>query len=342
MENHRPRYLMACCAIPERRTSEWAKPNRAGSNSDGWVVDLALRELRVRGVPVAIGGRAFEIVELLARSAGKLVTKDDLMKTIWPGAVVEDNTIQVHISAIRRALGPDRGTLKTFSGRGYRLQGNWTVREKDMPRRPDTPRPAQRGRPSFFFQCAHCGVGSGGPRNHRAASVQPGVCISRGDADGTGRDWENRAVGGGDPPDIPDIRGRCLVRRACFVVGSRTSAHGGRRRARSAIGREERPRRLWSRRRSATKRCCWSSIIASIWSTLRRILSRCSCALAHAAQSFRRAARFSASMESASTAFRPSRCRPKTRRTGFHPAPQCGRTLCRKGKSSGLGLLTAY
>lgn len=61
--------------------------------SDGWVVDLALRELRMRGVPVTIGSRAFEIVELLARSAGKLVTKDELMKKVWPGAVVEDNTI---------------------------------------------------------------------------------------------------------------------------------------------------------------------------------------------------------------------------------------------------------
>ena len=88
---------------------------------------------------------AFEIVELLARSAGKLVTKDHLMKTVWPGAVVEDNTIQVHISAIRRALGSDRGMLKTLSGRGYRLQGSWTIREKDNPTRTDTPRPRSEG-----------------------------------------------------------------------------------------------------------------------------------------------------------------------------------------------------
>ncbi len=113
--------------------------------SDGWVVDLALRELRVGGVPVAIGSRPLEIVELLARSAGKLVTKDHLMKTVWPGAVVEDNTIQVHISAIRRALGSDRGMLKTLSGRGYRLQGSWTIREKDNPTRTDTPRPRSEG-----------------------------------------------------------------------------------------------------------------------------------------------------------------------------------------------------
>jgi non-specific serine/threonine protein kinase len=113
--------------------------------SDGWEVDLALRELRARGVPVPIGSRAFEIIELLASSAGKLVTKDDLMKKIWPGAVVEDNTIQVHISAIRRALGSDRGMLKTLSGRGYRLLGSWTIREKETQTRPDAPRPRNEG-----------------------------------------------------------------------------------------------------------------------------------------------------------------------------------------------------
>jgi non-specific serine/threonine protein kinase len=115
------------------------------SESDGWEVDLALRELRVRGVPVTIGSRPFEIIELLARSAGELVTKDDLMKRVWPGAVVEDNTIQVHISAIRKALGSDRNILKTLSGRGYRLMGSWTIREKDTSTRGDASGPRREG-----------------------------------------------------------------------------------------------------------------------------------------------------------------------------------------------------
>ena len=42
-------------------------------------IDLARRELRVLGSPVPIGGRAFEIIEVLAQSAGELVTKDELM-----------------------------------------------------------------------------------------------------------------------------------------------------------------------------------------------------------------------------------------------------------------------
>src|SRR6267378_2834771 len=97
---------------------------------DEWEVDLARRELRARGVPVPIGGRAFEIIEVLVQSAGELVTKSDLSARVWPGAIVEDNTLQFHISAIRKALGSDRGILKTASGRGYRLLGAWTSRQE--------------------------------------------------------------------------------------------------------------------------------------------------------------------------------------------------------------------
>jgi predicted ATPase/DNA-binding winged helix-turn-helix (wHTH) protein len=98
---------------------------------DEWEVDLARRELRARGVPVPIGGRAFEIIAVLVQSAGELVTKNDLSARVWPGATVEDNTLQFHISAIRKALGSDRGILKTASGRGYRLLGAWTSRQED-------------------------------------------------------------------------------------------------------------------------------------------------------------------------------------------------------------------
>jgi non-specific serine/threonine protein kinase len=106
-------------------------------------VDLSRRELRARGVTVPIGNRAFEIIEALVSSAGELVTKDDLMNRVWPGAIVEDNTIQVHISAIRRALGSDRGMLKTVAGRGYRLLGDWTMRQQSTPKTPHVPRPVQ-------------------------------------------------------------------------------------------------------------------------------------------------------------------------------------------------------
>jgi predicted ATPase/DNA-binding winged helix-turn-helix (wHTH) protein len=113
--------------------SDWERELRLPKDAqlqyafDGWEIDLARRELRSRGVPVPLGGRAFEIIEVLVRSAGELVNKSELMSRVWPGATVEDNALQFHISAIRKALGPDRGILKTVSGRGYRLLGAWTI-----------------------------------------------------------------------------------------------------------------------------------------------------------------------------------------------------------------------
>ncbi len=96
-----------------------------------WEIDLGRRELRSRGIPVPLGGRAFEIVTVLVQSATELVTKDHMMERVWPGAVVGEGTLHVHISAVRKALGPDRAMLKTVSGRGYRLLGSWTPQQRE-------------------------------------------------------------------------------------------------------------------------------------------------------------------------------------------------------------------
>jgi predicted ATPase/DNA-binding winged helix-turn-helix (wHTH) protein len=87
-----------------------------------------------------LSGRAFEVFAVLASAGGELIRKDDLMSRVWPGAIVEENTLQAHISAIRKVLGRDRDLLKTVSGRGYRLVGAWISRE-DKP----VAEPAHRG-----------------------------------------------------------------------------------------------------------------------------------------------------------------------------------------------------
>jgi len=97
---------------------------------DQWEIDLGRRELRSGGIPVPLGGRAFEVITVLVQSASEFVTKDHLMERVWPGATVGEGTIHVHISAVRKALGPDRGLLKTVSGRGYRLLGSWPPQQR--------------------------------------------------------------------------------------------------------------------------------------------------------------------------------------------------------------------
>src|SRR6185437_3095080 len=76
------------------------------------------------GAPVPLRSRGSDILCVLAASPGKLVTKEDLMDQVWPGLNVGENTIQVHVSALRKALGEDTGGQRfivTVPGRGYRF-----------------------------------------------------------------------------------------------------------------------------------------------------------------------------------------------------------------------------
>jgi predicted ATPase/DNA-binding winged helix-turn-helix (wHTH) protein len=95
----------------------------------GWEIDLTRREMRLRGAHVPLGGRAFDIIALLAGAAGQLVTKEELLTRIWSGVYVEEIALRVHIAAIRKAFGEDRGMLETAVGRGYRLLGSWEAHE---------------------------------------------------------------------------------------------------------------------------------------------------------------------------------------------------------------------
>jgi len=70
-------------------------PSQAGRTFSfkSWLIDCQRRELRYDSVAVPIGSRAFEILERLASSAGHLVTKDDLIGSVWSGLSVEENTL---------------------------------------------------------------------------------------------------------------------------------------------------------------------------------------------------------------------------------------------------------
>ncbi len=84
-------------------------------------ISLARREIHQGAVLIKVGSRAFDILEVLLAANGQLVSKDELLARVWPGSVVEENNLQVHISALRKALGEARERIRTVPGRGYRL-----------------------------------------------------------------------------------------------------------------------------------------------------------------------------------------------------------------------------
>ncbi|MGH7684018.1 MAG: winged helix-turn-helix domain-containing protein, partial [Vulcanimicrobiaceae bacterium] len=56
------------------------------------------RVLLADGAPVTMGARAFDLLVALAYRPGTLVTKEELLATVWPGLVVEENNLQVQVS----------------------------------------------------------------------------------------------------------------------------------------------------------------------------------------------------------------------------------------------------
>jgi predicted ATPase/DNA-binding winged helix-turn-helix (wHTH) protein len=74
------------------------------------------------GAPVHLGGRALEILIILVEQAGKVVSKQDLMARVWPGATVDEGSLRVHVASLRKALGDGEAGARyvtTLTGQGY-------------------------------------------------------------------------------------------------------------------------------------------------------------------------------------------------------------------------------
>src|SRR5258705_5396620 len=81
------------------------------------------RELLAEGRPLDLGGRAFDVLMVLIEASGAVVSKDALMNRVWPGRIVEENSLQAQISALRRAFAADRDLIRAIAGRGYQFTG---------------------------------------------------------------------------------------------------------------------------------------------------------------------------------------------------------------------------
>jgi DNA-binding response OmpR family regulator len=77
------------------------------------------RRLFIDEQPVDLGSRAFDLLMVLIKADGKLVTKTEILARVWPDTVVEESNLQVQVSALRKVLSGDRDVIRTIPGRGY-------------------------------------------------------------------------------------------------------------------------------------------------------------------------------------------------------------------------------
>ena len=98
--------------------------------------DLLRQDATGAWAPVEIGTRAVDVLAVLIERRGELVSRDEIMRAVWPGTVVEEHNLTVQISALRRVLDEDHehgSCIKTIPGRGYRLVSAITGRRRPVP-----------------------------------------------------------------------------------------------------------------------------------------------------------------------------------------------------------------
>ena len=109
---------------------------------DAFELDGQRRTLRRAGAEIELRPLAFDALSVLARYAGRVVTKDELIAAVWPGLVVTDDSIARCVSDIRRALGDvEQRIIKTVPRRGYTLAVPVTLGESRFAQ-PRSPAPA--------------------------------------------------------------------------------------------------------------------------------------------------------------------------------------------------------
>src|ERR1044072_3204397 len=87
-------------------------------------LDGTHRRLLHHGKPIALKGKIFDFLLYLVKRPGQLILKEELMRELWPDAIVEENNITVSMSILRKALGDDRATprfIETVPRQGYRF-----------------------------------------------------------------------------------------------------------------------------------------------------------------------------------------------------------------------------
>jgi TolB-like protein/DNA-binding winged helix-turn-helix (wHTH) protein/Tfp pilus assembly protein PilF len=90
------------------------------------VLDAGIRELTRGGAPIPVEPQVFDLLIYLVENRDRVVTKDDLIETVWDGRIVSESTLTSRINAARKAVGDsgkDQAVIRTIARKGFRFVG---------------------------------------------------------------------------------------------------------------------------------------------------------------------------------------------------------------------------
>jgi TolB-like protein/DNA-binding winged helix-turn-helix (wHTH) protein/Tfp pilus assembly protein PilF len=94
------------------------------------VLDAGLRELTRGGAAIAVEPQVFDLLIYLVENRDRVVSKDDLIESIWNGRIVSESTLTSRINAARTAVGDsgkDQAVIRTIARKGFRFVGELTT-----------------------------------------------------------------------------------------------------------------------------------------------------------------------------------------------------------------------
>ena len=101
-------------------------------------LDIVERRVFRNGTPLQLPPKIFDILKLLVQRSGRIVTKKEIIKRVWPEIFVEENNLTVRMSQLRKALSDcaERRLIETVPGSGYRFVARVREEQKSGSDRP--------------------------------------------------------------------------------------------------------------------------------------------------------------------------------------------------------------
>ena len=108
-----------------------------------YALDVDRRELTRGSELISIGPQVFDLLVYLVKNSERVVSKDDLIASVWGGRIVSESTLTSHINAVRKAVGDsgdEQRLIRTIARKGFRFVGD--INEDRPPLRHDDSKPA--------------------------------------------------------------------------------------------------------------------------------------------------------------------------------------------------------